>query len=198
MAPQPLLNHSFLLLLRRSHMNSTTDSSGLLGRTGNNFGVFTYGIGVSVGVLLLISTITLTSYCCTRTEHHGRLQPPISAASAASPSDEHQQSECSVVDVGIDGATLLSYPKLLYSPSPKVSLPKKDSTASCCSICLADYKIDDLLRLLPGCGHVFHLRCIDPWLRLRSSCPMCRTSPLPTPLSTPLAEVVPLASRRNG
>ncbi|GAB4834152.1 hypothetical protein Ancab_032416 [Ancistrocladus abbreviatus] len=173
-------------------MNSTTTGSS----GGNNVGGFTYGICVSVGILLLITTITLTSYFCTRTEQYRRHQPPISTAAQQLHPGEFQLAECAVVDIGIDEATLLSYPKLLYSP--KVNLPKKDSTASCCSICLADYKSNDLLRLLPDCGHVFHLRCVDPWLRLRSSCPVCRTSPLPTPLSTPLAEVVPLASRRSG
>ncbi|CAH2040846.1 unnamed protein product [Thlaspi arvense] len=65
-----------------------------------------------------------------------------------------------------------------------------DSTATCCSICLADYKGSDTLRLLPDCGHLFHLKCVDPWLRLHPTCPVCRTSPVPTPMSTPLAEVV--------
>ncbi|KAG5579466.1 hypothetical protein H5410_050093, partial [Solanum commersonii] len=35
--------------------------------------------------------------------------------------------------------------------------------------------------------------CIDAWLKLNASCPVCRNSPLPTPMSTPLSEVVPLS-----
>ncbi|KAK1287767.1 RING-H2 finger protein ATL70 [Acorus calamus] len=55
----------------------------------------------------------------------------------------------------------------------------------------------DLLRVLPDCGHLFHVKCVDSWLRSRPSCPICRRcSPLPSPLSTPLAEVVPLARIR--
>ncbi|GMH22983.1 hypothetical protein Nepgr_024826 [Nepenthes gracilis] len=171
-------------------MNSTDDSSGILGG-GNDSGGFSYGIGVSVGILLLITIISLSSYFCARNEQHQR---PNSAAAAASEGpDQPPEAECAV-DIGIDEATLLSYPKLLYSS--KENLPKKDSTASCCSICLADYKSDDLLRLLPDCGHAFHLRCVDPWLRLHATCPVCRTSPTVTPLSTPLVEVSPLAARR--
>ncbi|XP_019242177.1 PREDICTED: RING-H2 finger protein ATL70-like [Nicotiana attenuata] len=89
-----------------------------------------------------------------------------------------------VVEVGLDEETLLSYPKLLYL---EAKVNHKDSTATCCSICLADYKNSDMLRLLPDCGHLFHLKL---WLRLNPTCPVCRTSPLPTPQSTPLAEVV--------
>lgn len=168
-------------------MNSTndTDSSGLLGS--ENIGGFGYGIGVSIGILLLIATITLASYYCTRantgpTSHQSRREP-------------NSQPPVMDIEVGLNEATLLSYPKLLYS---RAKLRNKDSTASCCSICLADYKDTDMLRLLPDCGHLFHLNCVDAWLRLHPTCPICRTSPLPTPLSTPLAEVVPLASRAGG
>lgn len=177
-------------------MNSTDDSAaaaaaaaggggGFLGS--NNISGFGYGIGVSIGILLLITTITLASYFCTRTTQQTSV-----------PNQRRNRSEDSlelpdvVVHVGLDEATLKSYPKLLYS---EAKLHKTDSTAACCSICLADYKNTDMLRLLPECGHLFHLKCVDPWLRLHPTCPVCRTSPLPTPLSTPLAEVVPLASR---
>ncbi|KAJ0624340.1 putative transcription factor C2H2 family [Helianthus annuus] len=38
--------------------------------------------------------------------------------------------------------------------------------------CLADYKGKDLLRELPDCGHLFHVKCVDPWLRLNPTCPI--------------------------
>lgn len=151
-----------------------------------NISGFGYGVGVSVGILLLITTITLASYFCTRAP------PPVASASGLRQQEESP--EC-IVEVGLDEATLLSYPKLLYS---QAKLENKDSTATCCSICLADYKGSDTLRLLPDCKHLFHLQCVDPWLRQHPTCPVCRTSPLPSPMATPLAEVVPLASRPNG
>ncbi|XP_030457786.1 RING-H2 finger protein ATL70 [Syzygium oleosum] len=171
-------------------MNTTaTDSGGFLG--GNNIGGLGYGIGVSIGILFLITTITLASYFCAR-----NLQ-----TSAASGRMRHQQrppppdpEQVVVVEVGLDEATITGYPKLLYS---EAKLERMGSTASCCSVCLGDYKGTDMLRVLPDCGHLFHQMCIDPWLRLHPTCPVCRTSPLPTPLPTPLAEVVPLASRRD-
>ncbi|XP_065857364.1 RING-H2 finger protein ATL70-like [Euphorbia lathyris] len=172
-------------------MNNT---QGFGGGTGGflgaeNIGGFGYGIGVSIGILLLITTITLASYFCSRNQQASVTDHRRNVA------EEPSELQDIVVDNGIDEATLKSYPKLLYS---EAKFRKIDtSTASCCSICLADYKNSDMLRLLPECGHLFHLKCVDPWLRKHPTCPVCRTSPLPTPLSTPLAEVVPLATRRD-
>ncbi|KAL6336140.1 hypothetical protein AAG906_011022 [Vitis piasezkii] len=151
-------------------MNGTADSGGFLGS--NNIGGLGYGIGVS--------QVPAAAYGGGGGGGGLREQQPVV--------------EEFVVDVGLDEATILSYPKMVYS---EAKLQHKDSTATCCSICLADYKGSDMLRLLPDCGHLFHLKCVDPWLRLHPTCPVCRTSPMPTPLSTPLAEVVPLATRRD-
>ncbi|XP_057439814.1 NEP1-interacting protein 1-like [Lotus japonicus] len=46
---------------------------------------------------------------------------------------------------------------------------------SCCSICFQDFEDEELVRILPKCGHIFHLECIDKWLVQQGSCPMCRT-----------------------
>ncbi|XP_078447597.1 E3 ubiquitin-protein ligase Os03g0188200-like [Wolffia australiana] len=45
-----------------------------------------------------------------------------------------------------------------------------------CTVCLAEYKEKDVLRVLPHCGHAFHVSCIDMWLQHRSTCPVCRFS----------------------
>ncbi|XP_065859162.1 RING-H2 finger protein ATL7-like [Euphorbia lathyris] len=43
-----------------------------------------------------------------------------------------------------------------------------------CSICLGEYQEKEVLRIMPKCGHNFHLSCIDVWLRKQSTCPVCR------------------------
>ncbi|CDP10580.1 unnamed protein product [Coffea canephora] len=169
-------------------MNATETSPGGFMGSGN-IGGLGYGIGVSVGILVLITTITLASYYCTR--RSATVVAPLQRNPQQDPADPRHL----VVEVGLDEATLLSYPEMLYS---EAKVKNNDSTGSCCSICLADYKNTDMLRLLPDCGHLFHLKCVDPWLRQHPTCPVCRTSPLPTPLSTPLAEVAPLATRPIG
>lgn len=191
----PLRLRPFLLrvVTRPAAMNNgTADSGGFLSST--NIGGFGYGIGVSLGILILITTILLASYYCTRTGPSSTAVIPQTVNRSLPPHQADDESVV-VVEIGLDQETITSYPKLLYS---EAKLWKNDSSASsCCSICLADYKNSDVLRILPDCGHLFHLKCVDPWLRLHPTCPVCRTSPIPTPLSTPLAEQVPLASRRD-
>ncbi|KAK4749239.1 hypothetical protein SAY87_026688 [Trapa incisa] len=170
---------------------STNSSSGFLG--GENIGGFGYGIGVTVGVLLIVTTIFLASYYCSKAD-------VAATAAQHQPSTAADRPEVAtevvvVVDEGLSEETIKSYPKLLYSDA-KLGKPNS-STATCCSICLADYKGRDVLRELPDCGHLFHRKCIDPWLRLHATCPVCRTSPMPTPLATPLAEAAPLAATRR-
>ncbi|XP_042504276.1 RING-H2 finger protein ATL39-like [Macadamia integrifolia] len=43
-----------------------------------------------------------------------------------------------------------------------------------CSICLGEYQEKEILRIMPKCGHNFHLSCIDIWLQKQSTCPVCR------------------------
>ncbi|KAG5607963.1 hypothetical protein H5410_029455 [Solanum commersonii] len=45
-----------------------------------------------------------------------------------------------------------------------------------CMICLAEYREEDTLRILPLCGHYFHATCIDIWFQQHSTCPVCRIS----------------------
>lgn len=42
-----------------------------------------------------------------------------------------------------------------------------------CSICLADFQINDAVKSLP-CLHRFHEKCIDKWLRDKAICPVCK------------------------
>lgn len=42
-----------------------------------------------------------------------------------------------------------------------------------CAICLGDQLIGDPASKLP-CGHLFHVECVEQWLRLHCTCPVCR------------------------
>ncbi|KAL9327213.1 hypothetical protein ACSQ67_007858 [Phaseolus vulgaris] len=43
-----------------------------------------------------------------------------------------------------------------------------------CPICLTEFAGGDEVRVLPQCGHGFHVACVDTWLSSHSSCPSCR------------------------
>lgn len=65
------------------------------------------------------------------------------------------------------------YPKIQVAESGQ--LPK--SIDNVCSICLSEYKPMETLRSMPQCNHYFHADCIDVWLKMNATCPLCRNLP---------------------
>jgi len=51
-----------------------------------------------------------------------------------------------------------------------------DEQAAICSICRSDLAEGEVVRKIRRCHHIFHQRCIDDWLAINTTCPMCRTS----------------------
>lgn len=67
-----------------------------------------------------------------------------------------------------------SLPKVVYTADEAGKL-------SDCAICLTEFVVGDEIRVLPSCGHGFHVGCIDTWLGSHSSCPTCRQFPVAAP-----------------
>lgn len=44
-----------------------------------------------------------------------------------------------------------------------------------CPICIDDFENESSVILLT-CKHIFHKNCINSWLRIKNSCPMCKIS----------------------
>lgn len=72
---------------------------------------------------------------------------------------------------GLTRKTLQLLPATKYVGGAGGSSDKKQSD---CAICLTEFGDGDLMRVLPQCGHIFHVDCIDTWLLSHSSCPSCR------------------------
>ncbi|XP_004308667.1 PREDICTED: putative RING-H2 finger protein ATL69 [Fragaria vesca subsp. vesca] len=154
-----------------------------------------YGIAIAVSILVLISAIMLASYACVRVKSHGGYysddyDEQYSNSHRRSPTTTSNYSaEPATVVLGLDGPTIDSYPKIVLGESKR--LPKPNDGV--CSICLSEYQAKDPVRCIPECHHCFHVDCVDEWLRMSATCPVCRNSPAPSPVPSPLSNLVPMA-----
>ncbi|KAF9588687.1 hypothetical protein IFM89_014563 [Coptis chinensis] len=89
---------------------------------------------------------------------------------------------------GLDAAVIATLPLFVYKGAEEI----KDRHIEC-AVCLSNLEDEEMARLLPNCKHTFHSQCIDTWLRVHSTCPICRTEaePRTQPESIELAVVVP-------
>ncbi|CAN6994064.1 unnamed protein product [Brassica rapa subsp. trilocularis] len=79
----------------------------------------------------------------------------------------------------LDPAILEKIPIFVYSSETHHQSPLEE-----CSVCLSEFEEEDQGRLLPKCGHAFHVDCIDTWFRSSSTCPLCRAPVQPENMST--------------
>ena len=53
----------------------------------------------------------------------------------------------------------------------------RDLGFSRCNICLRDFKQHERIKRFPReCDHLFHIKCLEIWLRIEASCPHCLRS----------------------
>ncbi|XP_002463384.2 probable E3 ubiquitin-protein ligase ATL45 [Sorghum bicolor] len=114
-------------------------------------------------------------------------QAEAAAASASSPSSRRRRPATAA------GASTTSLPAAA-SPPPRRAMPLSSSSSLLpvffvlnvgvpagpgaetaeCAVCLTEFGEREAGRLLPGCGHAFHEQCIATWLRVSTTCPLCR------------------------
>ncbi|CAM0883052.1 unnamed protein product [Alopecurus aequalis] len=76
---------------------------------------------------------------------------------------------------GLKKRTLRSLPIEVYGACASAGSAPADDV---CAICLGEFEDGEKVRVLPRCGHEFHVRCVDAWLVSHDSCPTCRDSVL--------------------
>ncbi|KAG6684811.1 hypothetical protein I3843_12G082600 [Carya illinoinensis] len=135
-----------------------------------------YGIAVGVGVPGALCVIGLLGYLFGLVRAHTRSRRPSNTESSTSMIPQRI-----VFATGLDGPTIESYPKTLLGESRRLPKPN-DNT---CPICLSEYLPKEELRTIPECNHYFHVNCIDAWLKMNATCPICRKSPDGSALTTP-------------
>lgn len=125
-----------------------------------------YAITVGVGVPAILCILGLL--CCA----FGRLKS-LTMRRTLLPEFNSIVAPQPAIAMGLDEPTLAAYPKIVLGESRR--LPKPDDNT--CSICLSEYRPKETLKTIPECQHCFHANCIDEWLKLNATCPICRKSP---------------------
>ncbi|XP_020591232.1 RING-H2 finger protein ATL16-like [Phalaenopsis equestris] len=87
-----------------------------------------------------------------------RLQGHFSFTSASAPIERGH---------GLDPSAIRSIPTFRYSSAAA-------PLAAECAVCLLEFRENERLRRLAGCGHAFHIDCIDTWLESNASCRLHR------------------------
>ncbi|KAJ3673726.1 hypothetical protein LUZ60_005718 [Juncus effusus] len=121
-------------------------------------------------VLLPPGLIFLFFFICFRkrtTPPTNSTEPTVTIAIATEPQAQRERRG------GLDLSTVQAFPVLLNSDVRKLKEAKGQTE---CVICMSEFEDDEILRMLPGCCHVFHLECIGTWLASRVTCPVCRIS----------------------
>ncbi|KAJ0104590.1 hypothetical protein Patl1_17529 [Pistacia atlantica] len=138
-----------------------------------------YGIVIGVGIPGALCIIGLGCILCRRARNYNSQRHLLNAEL----SNSIAQPQRAVILTGLDEPTIESYPKTLLGESGRLPKPN-DNT---CPICLSEYQPKESLRTIPECEHYFHADCIDEWLKMNATCPLCRNSPessAKTPSST--------------
>ncbi|XP_022746456.1 RING-H2 finger protein ATL8-like [Durio zibethinus] len=130
---------------------------------------------ISAGINLVMTVIGFTMstmfivFVCTRLVC-ARIQ--LNASRRSFPATS--RSDLSILERGLHGlepVVVANFPTKKYSEECF-----SDTENAQCTVCLSEYHGEDILRILPYCGHSFHVTCIDIWLQQHSTCPVCRIS----------------------
>lgn len=71
---------------------------------------------------------------------------------------------------GLPASVLQSLPVTVYGGGS----PDAKGEALECAVCLSEVADGEKVRMLPKCGHGFHVECIDMWFHSHDTCPLCR------------------------
>ncbi|XP_010512822.1 PREDICTED: putative RING-H2 finger protein ATL21A [Camelina sativa] len=124
-------------------------------------------VSISVAITLFAIFIAIRIYKSHRFGFRGQGHSAITGATVT-----HQPREVIMATRGLDQSTIETYTKIELGESRR--LPGNNGIV--CPICLSEYASRESIRSIPECEHCFHVECIDAWLKIHGSCPLCRNS----------------------
>ncbi|XP_062179556.1 E3 ubiquitin-protein ligase ATL41-like [Phragmites australis] len=139
--------------------------------------------------IAFVAALHLYMRCLLQRRRRGPAAVAVNAHALHRPPDGYELEIVSVAagvcgqDAGLDAKALRALPVFTWE-----STGEGVSAAEQCAVCLGEMEHGELGRLLPACRHVFHVECIDTWLGVSSTCPVCRKS---AAVAAPAADVVP-------
>lgn len=71
--------------------------------------------------------------------------------------------------------TMSSLKTKTYNQPKRWCDPTQPAEMDNCAVCLEPFNNNQCLRVLP-CLHEYHRECVDPWLLLQHTCPLCKRS----------------------
>ncbi|KAK6138906.1 hypothetical protein DH2020_027346 [Rehmannia glutinosa] len=134
-------------------------------------------IGILATAFLLVSYYIFVIKCCLnwhridilRRFSFSRRRPAEDPLMVYSPAEAENR--------GLNEAAIRSIPIFKFKKLGNYEKNEAFDVKSCeCAVCLNEFLEEEKLRVIPNCGHVFHIDCIDVWLQNNANCPLCRTS----------------------
>ncbi|XP_047342681.1 RING-H2 finger protein ATL54-like [Impatiens glandulifera] len=129
--------------------------------SGTNLITTIIGFGMSATFIIFVCSRLICGRIRRRAES-SRQMLEISINDIEQPAEQRRRD-------GLEDGVVAAIPTVKFSQQGLGSIEDAE-----CSICLGEYEEKQVLRILPGCGHNFHIGCIDLWLRKHSTCPVCR------------------------
>ncbi|CAN6190701.1 unnamed protein product [Urochloa humidicola] len=147
------------------------------GHGGSRIGPAVLFVLVIVAVVLLVSGLLHLLVRCLRRRGRAGAAGEGGADAASSGEESALQRQLQQLfhlhDAGLDQDVIDALPVFLYREVVGGAAAAGKEPFDC-AVCLCEFAGDDRLRLLPLCGHAFHIDCIDTWLLSNSTCPLCR------------------------